>query len=278
MTTKPEVTMEQRDDVLLVLLDRPDRLNAVTLRTVEELILAFDRADADDDVRAVVVTGRGRAFCAGADLSDGTRIFATSASTENHRDGGGRISLRILASKKPVIAAVNGPAVGVGAAMTLPMDMRIASTDARFGFVYTRRGIGPEGCASWFLPRVVGIDRALDWVISGRVFGADEALEAGLVRAVVPPDALVPTAIRLASEMVRDTSAVAVAVARQMLWRMLSAADPVEAHLVESKLIPLLGTSPDAAEGVGAFLDKRAPQFPGRVSTDLPKGYPWLDS
>ena len=262
--------MTRDGHVLLVVLDRPDRLNAVTPRTVEELLAAFDRSDGDDDVRAVVVTGRGRAFCAGADVSQGTANLRVGEFDPEPRDGGGRLSLRIYQSTKPVIAAVNGPAVGIGLAMTLPMDARIASTDARFGFPYVRRGICPEGCSSWFLPRVVGIGQALDWMVSGRVFGADEALSSGLVRAVVDPADLLDAAYGLAEEIATWTSPVSVATTRRLLWRMLSASEPFEAHVVESRLVPRLAGTADADEGVRSFLERRRPRFTGRVTADLP--------
>ena len=223
------------DGVLTITLDRPDRLNAFTTRMMHELIDAFGQADADDAVRAIIVTGAGRAFCAGADLGAGGDTFDNREEPiEQHRDGGGRVTLRIFESKKPVIAAINGPAVGVGATMTLPMDVRIAARGARMGFVFARRGIVPEACSSWFLPRVVGISRAMEWVATGRVFPAEEALAGGLVSRVVEPEALLETARGLAREIADNTSAVSVALARQLLWRMLGADHPMEAHKVDS--------------------------------------------
>ncbi|MBV8690384.1 MAG: enoyl-CoA hydratase/isomerase family protein, partial [Actinobacteria bacterium] len=258
----------------------PDRLNAFTIRMHEELIDAFGRADADDDVRVVVVTGRGRGFCAGADLGgggqpsgdgDGERAaFDRPDDPATFRDEGGLVTLRIFQCKKPVIAAINGPAVGVGITMTLPMDIRLASESAKIGFVFARRGIVPEACSSWFLPRVVGISRAMEWVATGRVFGADEALAAGLVRSVHPPDELLPAAYELAHEIADNTSAISVALSRQMLWRMLGADHPMDAHRVDSRGVLFTGASPDAREGVLAFLHKRPAEFPGKVSTDLP--------
>jgi enoyl-CoA hydratase/carnithine racemase len=276
------ITCEQADGVLTITLDRPERLNAYNAAMQAELLEAFDRADADDDVRVVVVTGRGRGFCAGADLSGGGATFDSGArgdTLEDHRDGGGQVALRIFESKKPVIAAVNGPAVGVGVTMTLPMDVRLASEDARFGFVFARRGVVPEACSSWFLPRVVGISRAQEWVCTGRVFDATEALEGGLVRSVHPPDELLPAAHALAAEIAEQTSAVSVALARRMLWRMLGADHPMEAHRVDSRAIHLMGGSADAAEGVSSFLEKRPPAFPLRVSADLPDPFrpPWTE-
>jgi len=275
------IRYELADRVATITLDRPDRLNAFTRRMRDELIDAFGRADADDEVRVVIVTGAGRAFCAGADLSAGRDTFNAanreSAGLEDRRDGGGRVSLAIYASKKPVIAAVNGPAVGVGVTMTLPMDIRIASSAARFGFVFARRGIVPEACSSWFLPKVVGISRAAEWLYTGRVFGAEEALAGGLVSRVVPPEELLPAARALAREIADHTSAVSVALSRQMLWRMAGADHPMEAHKVDSRGIVAMGASPDVAEGVSAFLEKRAPRFPMKASTDMPSFYPWWE-
>ncbi|HUN69770.1 MAG TPA: crotonase/enoyl-CoA hydratase family protein [Burkholderiales bacterium] len=277
-----EIRYEVAERVATVTLNRPARLNAFTIRMRDELISAFERADADDEVRAVIVTGAGRAFCAGADLSGGSTTFdyakrGAAGSEEATRDGGGRVSLALYASRKPVIAAVNGAAVGVGVTMTLPMDIRIASSAAKFGFVFARRGIVPEACSSWFLPKVVGLSRAAEWLYTGRVFGADEALAGGLVSRVVAPEALMPTALALAREIADNTSAVAVALARQMLWRMAGADHPMEAHKVDSRGIVAMGASPDVAEGVSAFLEKRAPRFPMKPSTDMPSFYPWWE-
>ena len=275
------IRYELADRVATITLNRPDKLNAFTRRMRDGLIDAFGRADADDEVRVVIVTGAGRAFCAGADLSAGRETFnyanRESAGLEDRRDGGGRVSLAIYASKKPVIAAVNGPAVGVGVTMTLPMDIRIASSAARFGFVFARRGIVPEACSSWFLPKVVGISRAAEWLYTGRVFGAEEALAGGLVSRVVPPEELLPAARALAREIADNTSAVSVALSRQMLWRMAGADHPMEAHKVDSRGILAMGASPDVAEGVAAFLEKRAARFPMKASTDMPSFYPWWE-
>lgn len=270
------------DDIALVTLHRPERLNAFTERMRNELIEAFDRIDADDSVRAVIVTGAGRAFCAGADLSTGGRTFdykARGVAPEGaiRRDGGGQVSLRIFSCLKPVIAAVNGPAVGVGATMQLPMDIRLASSAARFGFVFTRRGVVPEACSSWFLPRLVGISRALEWVYSGRVFDADEALSGGLVRRVLAPEELLPAARALAREIADNTSAVSVALSRQMMWRMLGASHPMEAHRIDSRGIFAMGQSADAYEGVASFLEKRPPRFAMKPSGDMPGFFPWWD-
>jgi enoyl-CoA hydratase/carnithine racemase len=274
-----DIRIEKADRVLTITLQRPEKLNAFTARMRDELIDAFARADADDEVRAVIVTGAGRAFCAGADLSAGreTFNFAKRGETGEQRDGGGRVALAIYALKKPVIAAVNGAAVGVGATMTLPMDIRIASTEARYGFVFARRGIVPEACSSWFLPRVVGISRAAEWLYTGRVFGAEEALAAGLVSRVVAPGELLAAARALAREIAEHTSAVAVALSRQMLWRMAGADHPMEAHKVDSRAIYAMGASPDVAEGVAAFKEKRPPRFTMRPSADMPDFYPWWE-
>ena len=272
-----QILHEVVDGVLTITLDRPEKLNAFTPTMMRELIDAFDRADADDAVRAVIVTGAGRAFCAGADLSGGGGTFDNTArdTLETHRDGGGLVALRIFESKKPVIAAINGPAVGVGITMTLPMDVRLASTEARMGFVFARRGIVPEACSSWFLPRVVGISRAAEWVYTGRIFSAEEALAGGLVSRIVPPADLLATARGLAREIADNTSAVSVALSRQLLWRMLGADHPMEAHQVDSRAIYWMGSSADAREGVAAFLEKRPARFTLRPSADLPGFYPW---
>jgi enoyl-CoA hydratase/carnithine racemase len=264
------------DQILTITLDRPDRLNAFTTRMMTEVLDAFDRADGDDNVRAVVVTGRGRGFCAGADLGGGPTTFDYPEGAEI-RDGGGRVALRIFDSTKPVIAAINGPAVGVGITMTLPMDVRLASAGARMGFVFARRGVVPEACSSWFLPRVVGINRAMEWVATGRVFPASEALEAGLVRAVLPSEELLPAARSLAAEIAGNTSAISVALSRQMLWKMLGADHPMEAHKLDSRLMRATGKMDDAEEGIASFLEKRPPRFTGRVSSDMPPPYPWWE-
>ena len=276
-----EIRYAVKDRVATVTLDRPDKLNAFTRRMRDELTSAFAQADADDEVRVVIVTGAGRAFCAGADLSGGASTFdyakRDDAGLEDHRDGGGRVSLAIYALKKPVIAAINGPAVGVGVTMTLPMDIRIASSAAKFGFVFARRGIVPEACSSWFLPKVVGLSRAAEWLYTGRVFGADEALAGGLVSRVVAPDQLMPAAVALAREIADNTSAVAVALARQMLWRMAGADHPMEAHKVDSRGIFAMGASPDVREGIAAFKEKRVPRFGMKASSDMPSFYPWWE-
>ena len=284
MTDYQQISYEVEDQVATVTLDRPEQLNAFTARMMHEMISAFDEADADDEVRAVIVTGRGRGFCAGADLSGGGESFAHGGGGDAEgpqsvvRDGGGLLTLRIFASKKPVIAAINGPAVGVGVTMTLPMDIRLASENAKLGFVFARRGIVPEACSSWFLPRIVGISQAAEWVYTGRVFPASEALRAGLLRSVHPADELLPAAQELAAEIAENTSPVSVALSRQMMWRMLTLDHPMQAHRVDSRGINSRGASADAREGVVSFLEKRAPAFPLKVSSDLPDIFPdWHD-
>jgi enoyl-CoA hydratase/carnithine racemase len=275
-----EIKYEVAERVLTLTLHRPEKLNAFTGRMMLEMLDAIDRADADDDVRAIIVTGAGRAFCAGADLSGGSGTFdarerAADVGIEQRRDGGGRVTLRLYDCKKPVIAAINGPAVGVGVTMTLPMDIRLASTDARFGFVFARRGICLEAASSWFLSRAVGVSKALEWAFTGRVFPAAEALDAGLVRSLHPPGELLPAARELAREIADNTSAISVALSRQMLWKMLGADHPMEAHKIDSRAISALGQSADAHEGVGAFLEKRPANFRQRPSQDMPAFYPW---
>jgi enoyl-CoA hydratase/carnithine racemase len=273
-----EIRYEVADHVLTITLNRPDRLNAFTPTMGRELIEAFDASDADDDVRAVIVTGAGRGFCAGADLGGGGGTFdwrdRDGGEAGVPRDGGGRISLRIFDSLKPVIGAINGPAVGVGITMTLPMDVRIAASGAKIGFVFARRGIVPEACSSWFLPRVVGISQALEWVETGRVFTAEEALAGGLVRSVHPADEVVDVARALALEIAGEAAPVSVALARRMMWTMLGAAHPMEAHRADSRAMFARGQSADAHEGVTAFLEKRPPQFGDLVSDGLPELFP----
>jgi enoyl-CoA hydratase/carnithine racemase len=268
----------REDGVLVLTLSRPERLNALNPAMLEELLRVLDEIDADDAVRAVVVTGAGRAFCAGADLGGGGGTFDRSGGGGAGgvpRDGGGLVTLRLFECRKPIIAAVNGAAVGVGATMTLPMDVRIASEKARFGFVFARRGIVPEAASSWFLPRVVGISQAMEWVATGRIFPAAEALAGRLVSRVVPEAELLPAAKALGREIAENTSAVSVCLARQMLWKMLGADHPMAAHQLDSRLIHAMGASPDAYEGVQSFLDKRPARFTMKVSRDLPQPYPW---
>jgi enoyl-CoA hydratase/carnithine racemase len=278
-----DIRYEVADHVATITLSRPDRLNAFTRTMGHELMAAFDRSDADDDVRAVIVTGEGRGFCAGADLAAGGDTFAGRRGDDatdlgGHRDLGGEVSLRIFRSLKPVIAAVNGPAVGVGVTMTLPMDIRLASADAKFGFVFARRGIVPEAASSWFLPRVVGISQALEWTFSGRVFGADEALAGRLVRSVHAADALLDAARAIAAEIAEHSAPVSVALTRQMLWRMLGAEHPMEAHRVDSRAMLARGRMGDVQEGVASFFEKRPPAFADSVSRDLPDPFDgWTD-
>ena len=278
--TEEDLLCETSDGVMTITLNRPEKLNALSRPMRTGLLAAFDEADANDDVRAVIVTGAGRAFCAGADLSKGEDTFDYSKRGELredglNRDGGGLVTLRIFACKKPVIAAINGPAVGFGVTMTLPMDIRLASSEARLGLVFTRRGVVPEACSSWFLPRIVGISKALEWTMSGRVFAAEEAHAGGLVSEVLAPDALLPRAREIAGEIASNTSAVSVAMVRQMMWQMLGASHPMEAHRIDSRAMQQMGQMADAREGIQSFLEKRPPQFPMTVSADMPAVYPW---
>jgi enoyl-CoA hydratase/carnithine racemase len=267
--------------ILTLTLNRPEILNAFNRDMLADLLDAFDRADADDEIRAIIVTGAGRGFCAGADLSVGQDSFNADGRADRESglqpDGGGRLALRIFELKKPIIAAINGAAVGVGVTMTLPMDVRIAADTARFGFVFARRGIVPEACSSYFLPRVVGISQALEWCYSANVFPAEEALHGGLLRSVHPADALLETARSIARGIAADTSAISVTLIRQMMWRMLGADHPMEAHKIDSRGVYYTGRSADAKEGVSAFLEKRPAEFPGKVSEDLPDYYPWWE-
>ncbi len=273
-STYEHIELEIADGIATIWMNRPDKMNAFTELMRYEIIDALDHTDADDDVRAVIFTGRGRAFCAGADLSSGEGTFSRGGSdimgrNGVPRDGGGTVSLRIYESKKPVIGALNGAAVGVGVTMTLPMDIRLASTAAKFGFVFSRRGIVPEAASSWFLPRLVGISQAMEWVASGEVFPAEEAMAGGLVRSVHEPDDLLPAAYALARKLTESSSAVSIAVARKMMWRMLGADHPMAAHKVDSRGILERGRSEDVKEGINSFFEKRAPQFPDKVSDGL---------
>jgi enoyl-CoA hydratase/carnithine racemase len=263
--------------IFTVRLNRPERLNAFSTQMLRDLLDVLDEIDANDEIRAVIVTGEGRAFCAGADLGGGKQTFdhAREEPAREHRDGGGLVALRIFECRKPLVAAINGPAVGVGITFTLPMDVRIASDRARMGFVFARRGIVPEACSSWFLPRVVGIGQAMEWVATGRIFTAQEALAGRLVSRVVPHDELLPAARALAQEIAENTSAVSVALARQMLWKMLGADHPMAAHEIDSLGMHAMGQSPDGHEGVQSFLEKRPARFRMRVSRDLPDFFPW---
>lgn len=280
------ITLEIADKVAVLSLNRPDKMNAFTGQMMLDVCAAFDFTDASDDVGAVIFTANGRAFCAGADLSEGAKTFdydnrsdrpdnADDGNLEHLRDSGGRMTLRMFESLKPIIGAINGVGVGVGATMQLPMDIRIASTAARFGFVFARRGIVPEACSSWFLPRIVGISKALEWCFSGRVFDAEEALSGGLVRSLHAPEDLMPAAHAIAREIVDNAAPVSIALTRQMMWRMLSADHPMEAHKIDSRGVYARGQSPDAREGVMSFLEKRPPRFVSKVSEDMPEFFPW---
>ena len=270
-----ELLTSQHGDTFVISLNRPEKLNAFTKTMQDELIKAFDYTDNTDDIKSVVITGEGRAYCAGADLVDGPNTFnyaeeGNRLSNDDHRDGGGLVALRIFRSKKPVIGAINGDAVGVGATMTLPMDIRIASKSARFGFVFSRRGAVPEACSSWFLPRIVGISKALDWCYTGKVFNSQEALQHGLVSEVISDDTLIDRALEIGASYSGKTSAISVSLARQMMWSMLAATHPEEAHILDSMAMEKMGKSPDIKEGIASFLEKRAPNFPMKVSKDLP--------
>jgi len=275
-----QIIYDVADGIATITLNRPDQLNAFTGTMMRELIDAFDRVDADDDVRAVIVTGAGRGFCAGADLSSGGDTFAGGGSDERTsvpgvtRDGGGLVSLRIFDCTKPVIAAINGAAVGVGITMTLPMDIRLASENAKIGFVFARRGIVPEAASSWFLPRLVGISQATEWCYTGRLFGPQEAKDGRLIRSIHAADDLLPAARAIGREIADNTAPVSVALTRQMLWRMLGADHPMAAHRVDSRGIASRGRSDDAREGVTSFLEKRPPAFPVKVSDGLPEIFP----
>ena len=282
------IKYEVKDKILTITLNRPDRLNAFTGQMMNDLISAFDSASNDDEVRVVIVTGEGRGFCAGADLGAGEATFnrdknprAKKTDDKDNlewlRDGGGRTTLAIYDCSKPIIAAINGPAVGVGVTMTLPMDIRLASEEAKFGFVFARRGLVPEAASSWFLPRIVGISKSLEWTFSGKVFDAEEALNGGLIRSIHSKDSLLDEAKKIANEIIENTSPVSVSMTRQMLWKMLGADHPMEAHKVDSRAIYELGKGEDTKEGVNSFLEKRPPEFPSKVSKDMPDFYPWWD-
>lgn len=297
-----EILYDVDDGIATITLNRPDKLNAFTATMMFEIRRAFDLADTDDDVRAVIVTGAGRAFCAGADLSGGASTFnyensdggsalGSGADADPElieflrsmkvngvfRDSGGMTSLRIFESTKPVIGAINGPAVGIGITMCLPMDLRLASENAKFGFVFNSRGIAPEAASSWFLPKLVGISQAAEWIYTGRVFGPDEALRGGLVRSVHAPDELLDEARRLAGEIRDNTAPISVALSRAMLWRFLGARHPMEAHRIDSRAVQYTGALPDAVEGVTSFFEKRPPRWSGKVSSDLPDWYPFWE-
>jgi enoyl-CoA hydratase/carnithine racemase len=269
--------------ILTITLNRPDRMNAFTGRMCDEIIAAFDQADADDDIKVVIMTGAGRAFCAGADLERGgetwgkhsEHLAAQTTALRYVGDGGGRVTRRIFDFNKPVIAAINGAAVGVGITMTLAMDIRIAVPNAKLGFVFAGRGILPEACSSWFLPRLVGISKALEWCYSARVFKSEEGLQAGLLRSLHEPEALLPAARALAQEFIDNSSSVSIAMTRHMMWRMLGAPHPIDAHEVDTAGIAALGKSDDAREGISAFLEKRKANFKDRVTKNMPSFFPW---
>lgn len=276
-----QILTQIEDGILTITLNRPEKLNAFTRDMQQQMIAALDEADADDAVRAIVVTGAGRAFCAGADLSSGGDTFNANARTDRpsglQPDGGGVLTLRMFECRKPLIAAVNGPAVGVGVTMTLAMDIRIAAENAKFGFVFARRGIVPEACSSYFLPRIVGISQALEWCYSGRVFPADEALRGGLLRSLHAKEELLPEARRIAKDIGDNSAPVSVTLIRHMMWRMLGADHPMEAHKIDSRGIYSLGKGPDVKEGVESFLEKRPAEFKAKVSQDMPEFFPWWE-
>lgn len=285
MSDYTQILLEKDGPIATIILNRPEKMNAYTRHMMAEMIAAFDDTDADDDIRAVIITGAGdRAFCAGADLTpdDGTKPFSsttevTDLSDDVVRDGGGRLTLRMFQSTKPLISACNGVAVGVGATMQLPMDFRLASDTARYGFVFAKRGIVPEAASSWFLPRLVGPQQALEWCMTGRIFDAEEALKGGLIRSIHPQAELMDAARGLALEIAENTSAISVAMTRAMLWRLPSESHPMMAHRIDSRSIYKLSRGKDAQEGVQSFLEKRAPVFPGKVTEDMPEFYPWWD-
>ena len=285
MTDFTQIKLDIADGIATLTLHRPEKMNAFTRVMMDEIIQAMDITDADDSVRAVIVTGHGdRAFCAGADLTPegGGHVFSDpnpvdSLSDERVRDGGGRLTLRLFNSQKPLIGACNGVAVGVGATMQLPFDIRLASDNARFGFVFARRGITPEACSSWFLPRLVGMQKSLEWCMTGRIFDAQEALDAGLVRSVHPQGELMGVATELAREIADNTSAVSVAMTRAMLWRLSATDHPMMAHRIDSRSIYRLSRGGDAKEGIASFLEKRAPEYPDTVGENMPDFYPWWD-
>jgi len=283
MTDYTQILVEKDGPIATITLNRPEKMNAYTRVMMKEMIDAFDDTDADDTIRAVIITGSGdRAFCAGADLTPegGGHVFSDpnqvdDLSDDRVRDGGGRLTLRMFQSTKPLISACNGVAVGIGATMQLPVDFRLASDNARYGFVFAKRGIVPEACSSWFLPKLVGHQQALEWCMTGRIFDAEEALEGGLIRSIHPQSELMDAARGLAQEIAENTSAVSVAMMRAMLWRLPSEPHPMMAHRVDSRSIYTLSRGKDAIEGVQSFLEKRPAEFPGRVSEDMPEFYPW---
>ena len=275
------ILLEQRDNIAVLSLNRPNKLNAFTFSMMEEMIDALDALDADDNVHALIITGKGRAFCAGADLSSGQETFNPSfddfavQESDFRRDSGGILTLRMYKFLKPIVIACNGPAVGIGASMQLAADVRLASDQARFGFVFNNRGIVPDACSSWFLPKIVGISSALELTYSGRIIDASEALKLNLVSSIYDSENLLDNALDFAKNMVKNSAPVSIAVTRQMLWRSLEGSGPYDAHIVESKAIDSRGASEDAKEGVSSFLEKRAAEFKNKVSEDMPSFFPW---
>ena len=277
------IKLEQHENLAVLLLNRPEKLNAFTFLMMEELIRAFDLIEEDDSFNALIISGRGRAFCAGADLSSGKNTFNPSFDNfaiqqdDFRRDSGGILTLRMYKFLKPIIFACNGPAVGIGASMQLPGDIRIASEDARFGFVFNNRGIVPDACSSWFLPKIVGISKALDLTFSGRIIDSKEALDIALISSIHKPENLINDAKKIAQELVEKSAPVSIAITRQMLWRSFGQAAPYEAHVIESKAIDSRGASDDAKEGVNSFLEKRPARFKNLISSDMPDFFPWWE-
>ena len=277
------IILELRDNIAILFLNRPNKLNAFTIPMMEDIISALDKIESEDEIKAVVLSGKGRAFCAGADLSSGENTFNPSFDDfavkegDFRKDSGGILTLRMYKFLKPIVVACNGPAVGVGASMQLPGDIRIASRDSKFGFVFNNRGIVPDACSSWFLPRIVGISKALDLTYSGRIIDAQEALDCSLISSIHESNNLIDDAIGIAHELVSKSAPVSIALTRQMLWRSLGKSEPYEAHVIESKAIDSRGASEDAKEGVNSFLEKRSAEFKNRVSSDMPKFFPWWD-
>jgi enoyl-CoA hydratase/carnithine racemase len=275
------VRTEVRENSLIIYLSREERMNAFTLTMQQEIVKVLDDAEEDDDIKAIIFTGDGKAYCAGADLSSGGDTFDNRKGRERTndvvRDSGGLLTLRLFKCKKPLIAAVNGAAVGIGATMLLPMDTRICSDQARFGFVFAKRGIVPEAASSWFLPRLIGINKALELCYTGKVISAEEAKEIRLISEILNQDKLIDRALEIAKEFTAESSQISIALTRQMMWRMLGADDPMEAHKIDSRAVFELGQSGEAMEGVNSFLEKRPPSFPGKVSKDMPSFFPWWD-
>ncbi len=275
------ILLEQRDNIAVLSLNRPNKLNAFTFSMMEEMIDALDALDADDNIHALIITGKGRAFCAGADLSSGQETFNPSfddfavQESDFRRDSGGILTLRMYKFLKPIVIACNGPAVGIGASMQLAADVRLASDQARFGFVFNNRGIVPDACSSWFLPKIVGISSALELTYSGRIIDASEALKLNLVSSIHDPENLLDNALDFAKNMVKNSAPVSIAVTRQMLWRSLEGSGPYDAHIVESKAMDSRGASEDAKEGISSFLEKRTAEFKNKVSLDMPSFFPW---